>query len=162
MNALFLKDLADKVRRGLGGRVALGKSGGGNSFGYDVVKRLGSDGQPLRGDRRINEAEADVIRRIFWDYDAGKSPKKIAFELNAEGIAGPAGREKLDASLGSPKRGNGILNNELYIGRIVWNRQRFIKDAETAKCVSRLNPRDEWVVQEVPELRIIDTISGTM
>ena len=38
-----------------------------NSFGYDVVKRLGSDGQPLRGDRRINEAEADVIRRIFRD-----------------------------------------------------------------------------------------------
>ena len=93
-----------------------------NSFGYDVVKRLGSDGQPLRDDRRINEAEADVIRRIFRDYDVGKSPKQIAFELNAEGIAGPAGREKLDASLGSPKRGNGILNNELYIGRIVWNR----------------------------------------
>jgi hypothetical protein len=33
---------------------------------------------------------------------------------------------------------------------------------ETGKRVSRLNPRDEWVVQEVPELRIIDTISGTM
>ena len=64
--------------------------------------------------------------------------------------------------LGSPKRGNGILNDELYIGRIVWNRQRFIKDPETGKRASRLNPRDEWVVQEVPELRIIDTISGTM
>ena len=163
MNALFLKDLADKVRRGLGGRVALGKSGGGNSFGYDVVKRLGSDGQPLRGDRRINEAEADVIRRIFRDYDVCKSPKKIAFELNAEGIAGPAGREwGFSSMLGRPKRGNGILNNELYIGRIVWNRQRFIKDAETGKRGSRLNPRDEWVVQEVQERRIIDTISGTM
>jgi hypothetical protein len=67
---------------------------------------------------------------------------------------------QLDARL--PKRGNGILSNELYIGRIVWNRQRFIKDAETGKRVSRLNPRDEWVVQEVPELRIIDTTSGTM
>jgi DNA invertase Pin-like site-specific DNA recombinase len=31
MNALFLKDLADKTRRGQRGRVALGKSGGGNS-----------------------------------------------------------------------------------------------------------------------------------
>jgi site-specific DNA recombinase len=38
MNALFLKDLADKVRRGLRGRVEDGKSGGGNSYGYDVVK----------------------------------------------------------------------------------------------------------------------------
>ena len=38
MNALFLKDLADKTRRGQRGRVEAGKSGGGNSYGYDVVK----------------------------------------------------------------------------------------------------------------------------
>ena len=31
MNALFLKDLADKTRRGLRGRVELGKSGGGSA-----------------------------------------------------------------------------------------------------------------------------------
>ena len=34
MNALFLKDLADKTRRGLRGRVELGKSGGGLCYGY--------------------------------------------------------------------------------------------------------------------------------
>jgi len=32
MNALFLKDLADKTRRGLRGRVEQGKSGGGNAL----------------------------------------------------------------------------------------------------------------------------------
>ena len=37
MNAIFLKDLADKTRRGLRGRVEAGRSGGGNSYGYDVV-----------------------------------------------------------------------------------------------------------------------------
>ncbi|MFP3747674.1 recombinase family protein, partial [Achromobacter sp. SIMBA_011] len=37
MNALFLKDLADKTRRGLRGRVEDGKSGGGLCYGYDVV-----------------------------------------------------------------------------------------------------------------------------
>jgi DNA invertase Pin-like site-specific DNA recombinase len=58
MNALFLKDLADKTRRGLRGRVEAGKSGGGNSYGYDVVKRFAADGTPLRGDRSINEAQA--------------------------------------------------------------------------------------------------------
>jgi site-specific DNA recombinase len=36
MNALFLKDLADKTRRGLRGRVELGKSGGGLCYGYRV------------------------------------------------------------------------------------------------------------------------------
>ena len=40
MNALFLKDLADKTRRGLRGRVELGKSGGGLCYGYRVVKTL--------------------------------------------------------------------------------------------------------------------------
>lgn len=37
MNALFLKNLADKTRRGLRGRVEKGRSGGGKSFGYDAV-----------------------------------------------------------------------------------------------------------------------------
>jgi hypothetical protein len=49
-----------------------------------------------------------------------------------------------------------FLNNEMYIGRIVWNRQRFVKNPDTDKRMSRLNPREEWVIQDVPELRIID------
>jgi len=45
MNALFLKDLADKTRRGLQGRIEAGKSAGGLCFGYDVVKRYDDDGE---------------------------------------------------------------------------------------------------------------------
>src|SRR5687767_8639517 len=37
MNALYLKDLAQKTRRGLEGRVREGRSGGGRCFGYDLV-----------------------------------------------------------------------------------------------------------------------------
>ena len=37
MNALFLKDLAQKTRRGLEGRVRQGKSGGGLCYGYKTV-----------------------------------------------------------------------------------------------------------------------------
>ena len=62
MNALFLKDLADKVRRGLRGRVDAGKSGGGNAYGYTVVRQLDAAGEPIRGDRSINAAEAEVVR----------------------------------------------------------------------------------------------------
>src|SRR5206468_522069 len=40
MNALFLKDLADKTRRGLRGRVEAGKSGGGLCYGYRVIRSL--------------------------------------------------------------------------------------------------------------------------
>jgi hypothetical protein len=91
MNAIFLKDLADKTRRGQRGRVEAGKSGGGNAYGYDVVKKLDARGEPIRGDRTINPQQAGVIRRIFRDYAAGKSAKAIAFALNQEGIPAPTG-----------------------------------------------------------------------
>lgn len=87
MSALFLKDLADKTRRGLRGRVEAGKSGGGNSYGYDVVKRFAADGTPLRGDRTINEAQAAIVRRIFSEYAGGKSTRAIAKQLNGRAFA---------------------------------------------------------------------------
>ena len=111
---------------------------------------------PIRGDRTINEAEAAVVRRIFADYLAGKSSRAIAFELNKDGVPGPQGAEWGPSTIhGNPKRGVGILNNELYVGRLVWNRLRYLKDPDTGKRVSRLNPEAEWVVQEVPDLRIV-------
>lgn len=157
MNALFLKDLADKTRRGLRGRIEAGKAGGGLCFGYDVVKRSDAEGEPVRGERRINEAEAKIVRRTFREFAAGKSPRAIALGLNREGVPGPFGNAWGDTTIrGHASRGNGILNNELYIGSLVWNRQRFIKDPSTGKRVSRRNPETEWIRTEVPELRIVD------
>jgi hypothetical protein len=53
-------------------------------------------------------------------------------------------------------RGTGILNNELYIGKLVWNRLAYIKNPEAGNRASRLNSESEWIVKDVPELRIID------
>ena len=53
------------------------------------MKQFATDGEPVRGDRKINGVEAAVAGRIFRHYSAGKSPNKIAFELNAERVAGP-------------------------------------------------------------------------
>ena len=156
MNALFLKDLAAKTHRGIRGRVEHGKSGGGLCYGYHVVKRTDSEGEPIRGERRINEAEASVVLRIFQDYAAGQSSRTIAHTLNAEGVPGPFGHDWGPSTIhGSAKRRNGILNNELYVGKLVWNRQRFVKDPSTGKRVSRLNPESTWIVQDVSELCIV-------
>ena len=115
------------------------------------------NGEPIRGDRVINPEEAEVIRRIFRDYVVGKSAKRIAAELNKEGMSAPSGGDWGFSTInGNAKRGNGILNNEMYIGRIVWNRQRFVKDPDTGKRQARPNPAAEWIVQDVPELRIVD------
>ena len=78
-------------------------------------------------------------------------------QLNKEGVPGPSGKGWGSSTInGNWRRGTGILNNELYIGRLVWNRLRYIKDPDTGKRVSRLNPEEEWIIKEVPELRIID------
>ncbi|MEM7530529.1 MAG: recombinase family protein [Pseudomonadota bacterium] len=157
MNALFLKDLADKTRRGIRGRVEAGKSGGGNAYGYDVVRQIAADGTPLRGNRRINEAEARIVHRIFEAYATGRSPRAIAHALNAEGVRGPSGKGWGPSTIhGNRQRGTGILNNELYVGRLVWNRLTYVKDPDTGKGISRLNPESAWVAQDVPELRLID------
>ena len=95
-----------------------GSPGGGNSYGYDVVKQFASNGDPIRGDRTVNEAEAEVVRQIFRDYAVGKSAKRIAVELNRDGIRAPGGGDWGFSTInGNPKRGNGILNNEAYVGR---------------------------------------------
>ena len=57
---------------------------------------------------------------------------------------------------GHAKRGTGLINNELYIGRLVWNRLHYVKNPETGRRVSRINPPGDWIVREVPGLRIVD------
>lgn len=158
MNALFLKDLADKTRRGLRGRVEQGKSGGGVTYGYDIVKRIDPITQEYaRGERSINEVEAAIVRRIFKEYVTGVSPRTIAHALNREGIPGPQGGQWGPSTIyGNRERGTGILNNELYIGKLVWNRLRYVKDPDTGKRVSRPNPPEVIIVKDVPELRLIE------
>src|SRR6516162_3245252 len=157
MNALFLKDLADKTRRGLEGRVRQGRSGGGLCFGYDVVQQSDARGEPVRGGRRINPAESAVVQRIFMLFGHGESPRAIARTLNGEGVRGPGGRPWGDTTIrGHHDRGTGILRNELYVGRLVWNRLRYVKDPVGGKRRSRVNPPGEWIVEEVPELRIVE------
>jgi site-specific DNA recombinase len=77
MAALFLKDQAKETRRGQIGRVKVGRIPGGKSYGYDVVLSGGE-----RGERSINETEATIVRRIYYDYAAGKSP--LAHRLRTE------------------------------------------------------------------------------
>jgi site-specific DNA recombinase len=155
MNALFVKDLAEKTHRGLRGRIEDGKSAGGLCYGYRVVKTL-NGGSVTTGEREIEPAEAAIVERIFRDFIAGISPKQIAKNLNREGVPGPFGGAWSPSTIyGNAKRGTGILNNELYIGRLVWNRLRYVKNPDTGKRVSRMNPPSDWMTRDVPALRIV-------
>jgi len=151
VGALFLTDLAHKVRRGAAGNIRQGKHAGGLAYGYDTTP-----GQP--GAWTVNATQAAIVRRIFADYIAGERTPAIARHLNAEGIRPPRGRYWQPGALtGSNNRHNGILGNEIYCGRLVWNRVRMIKDPETGKRVSRPNPESEWQRADAPQLAIIST-----
>jgi site-specific DNA recombinase len=157
MNALFLKDLAQKTRRGLEGRIRQGKSGGGRCYGYDIVHSVDHSGEAVRGERRINQTEATIVRRIFEEFAKGRSPRAIASALNKEALSGPASKTWGSSTIyGNWRRGTGILNNELYVGRLVWNRQQFVKDPNSGRRQARLNPQTKWISEDVPHLRIID------
>jgi site-specific DNA recombinase len=95
--------------------------------------------------------------RIFREFAAGKSPRAIATKLNRDGIRGPFGRSWGDTTIwGHACRGNGVVNNKLFAGIVVWNRQRFVKDPNGGKRVSRPNPEAKRIRTEVPKLRIVD------
>jgi site-specific DNA recombinase len=96
------------------------------------------------------------VRRVFEEYIGGERTPAIAKQLNAEGVKPPRGRYwQAGALTGSNTRHNGILGNEIYCGRLVWNRVRMIKDPETGKRVSRPNPDNEWHRADVPQLAIV-------
>src|SRR5262245_13593967 len=150
VGALFLQDLAHKVRRGMTGVIRDGRHAGGRAYGYRPVP-----GKP--GEMLIVPQEAIVIRRIFAAYIAGETPREIAGALNKEGITPPRGtRWNASTINGSRQRGYGILHNAMYGGRLVWNRVRMLKDPDTGKRVSRANSPDQWQSVLVPRLAIVD------
>ena len=151
MNEMFLRDLAKKTRRGQAGVIKSGRSAGGHCYGYDIVS-----GEEA-GIYRINQEQADTIRLIMQLYVEGMSPRAIATRLNREGKEAPRGGEWRGSTINGQKHaGNGILNNELYIGRRIWNRRRKVTDPITGKKRMRANPETEWMISKVPDLRIVD------
>jgi len=122
-----------------------------------VIRRLKNDGELATREREINQDEARIVRRICEASAAGQSPKAIAKGLNHDHIPGPRGMLWRDTAVrGHRQRGTGILNNELYLSRLIWNRLRYVKGPSTGKRVLRQNDPSEWITTEVQDLRIID------
>ena len=157
MAALYRKDLADKTRRGQTGRVLAGRCPGGHAYGYRRVAKLNDRGELERGLREIDQAEAEIVRRIYREFLDGRSPRDIAKRLNDDGVPGPTGGPWSASTInGDRVRKNGILQNELYVGQIVFNKTRRFADPETRKKRIRPNPPDTRTIVAAPELRIID------
>jgi DNA invertase Pin-like site-specific DNA recombinase len=150
VGALYLKDLAHKVRRGHLGMIREGKRPTGNNYGYRTIA-----GKP--GEREIYGPEAAVVRRIFAEYLTGRTPREIAHGLNKDRIPKTRGRGwTRSAILGDKHRREGILRKDIYRGVIIWNLNAEVKNPATGKHTVRHNAADEWLTVDAPHLRIID------
>lgn len=148
MNQLFLKDLAQKTKRGQMGALNAGRIPGGKSYGYKATAE--------KGVFIIDDDEAETVRYIFNEYVKGHSALTIARRLNNNNVPAPRGGYWNASTInGNPKRGNGIICNELYKGMLVFNRQSFAKNPKTGKRTARLNPENQWLRKEAPHMAII-------
>lgn len=150
INEVYLDDLRAKTHRGLAGQFDRGLFAGGMSYGYRSVEV--ANGHQLE----IDENEAKWVRWIFEQYANGQSPRSLAHELNKQGVPSPRGGTwAVSALYGSPVKGTGILNNELYVGRYIWNRSQWIKDPDTGTRKRVERPKTEWRIVNRPDLKIV-------
>jgi len=126
---------------------------GGKVYGYDNVRAStpgpsgGTHRPPAR--RVINPAQAAVVHRSFeWSAD-GWGITRIAKQLNAEGISPPRGGEHGWA----PTAIREMLHNELYRGRVLWNRTK--KAHRRGTKMQEARPPADLVDIAVPDCRIV-------
>src|SRR6266852_4807596 len=99
--------------------------------------------------RVINAAQAAVVQRMFELSAAGWGITRIAKQLNDEGVPPPRGGRQGWA----PTAIREMLHNELYRGRLIWNRTK--KGHRRGTKTQDNRPPEELVVVELPECRIV-------
>lgn len=140
-NETYRREIARRTRRGLEGLARQGKHTGGRAYGFDGLD--------------VIEAEAAIVREIFERYGGGESMRSIALDLNRRGIPSPGAtwrrRERATDGRWRVSALHAILKNERYIGRVIWNRYRWIRSAADSRRRTRVeNPRSEWIINEGP------------
>ena len=162
VNDIYIDDLRAKTHRGLSGKARAGKSTGGIVYGYKrkpIIDHSRKDeyGRPLvtEVDREIDPEQAQWVVKIFQWFAEGHPPIWIAAKLNELGIPSPRGNTWARSAIyGDMKRSTGLLNNELYIGKMLWNRREWVKGAD-GKRKPLMRTMSEYVAVERPDLRII-------
>ncbi len=132
MDEYYSINLAEEVKRGMTEKAKRGGVLSIPGFGYKVEK----------GEYVIVPEEAEIIRKVFYDYANGKGYLTIARSLNAMGVRSHRGNKIENRTI------EYWLNNPLYIGKIRWN-----PDGK----LSRNYSADTAIISDGTHTPIIDT-----
>jgi site-specific DNA recombinase len=126
------------------------------SFGYDWHK----EGKTIT----INKDQAKLVVDIFEDYVyRNGTPASISEKLEREGYKFPHSRKDKETGekytvylpLSAKTIGN-IIEDERYIGKFYINKRSTKLGTGKTKSKRIKHPKDQWVLIERPDLRIID------
>ena len=155
LHEFFVRQLSDKVKRGMRDAFALGKTVFDVCVGYKFVPVLDEARRPvLDGDGRVRRErvidpieEEQVKQAMIWYADRSWSRDAIAKAFNEKRVGG---YDKWDAT--SIKQ---LLKRTVYRGVEFHEMTERIVDKETGVVTIRQKPESEWKRREVSHLRII-------
>ena len=154
MNDMYAKDISKKIKSVKRDKQRKGQFIGGKAYyGYKL--------HPTEKNKIVIDPEAaEVVRRIFGMALDGMSCRKIAAQLNGEGVPTPATYAGLTVAnpgpytgLWSSERISDMLLNEVYIGNMVQGRTVKIS-YKSKKCLKQ--DRANWVVVENTHEPLVD------
>lgn len=130
------KLIRNRLQRGLRQSIADGCYVANAPYGY---RRVTVAGKPTL---EVYEPEARFVRMMFQLYADGYGCVSIARQINAMG-AKP--HRSAEFSRNSVKK---ILDNPVYVGKVVWNQKSHIKKGVhgNEKHVTIYNPKDKWLI----------------
>jgi hypothetical protein len=131
-----------RTREAVRSRAQKGYVVGGNCYGYTNV------GQPTERRREVNEAQAEVVRRIFQLTTDGLGLHRVCQTLNSEGVASPKGRGW------TPIAVYHMLHRDIYRGKSVVGRTTW-KYRKGRKIKTVVEDPAHLIVTARPELRIV-------
>lgn len=147
--------MSDEYRAAVGERVHLAldtlaknsKSTGGVAYGYTSTRVKVPD-------------QARIVKEIFRRIAGGETMKAVVSDLNARGVPSPGSAWKRSSNRRDGRwivaALNALLQNEIYMGRVIWNRSQWVKEPDTGIRKRRERPKSEWVIDERPELALVD------
>lgn len=130
------KTITKRLRRGLRQSIADGCYVANAPYGY---RRISTGHKPTL---EVYEPEAKFVRMMFELYAAGYGCVSVARQVNALGARPHRARE---FSRNSVKK---ILDNPVYIGKVVWNQKSHIRKGAPGneKHITIYNPREKWLI----------------